>query len=403
MWRRSPPNLRKPSLDFSLTGLIYTCMMLFMGLAAINSQANLLFAVFGLMIGVMLVSWFFSRTVLRKVAIRRILPDSAVVGQTTALQYEFENRKRYWPSFSVMVGELDGVEAFTKPPQTYLLHAAAKTKANVFLQVVPKRRGLHHLDRYQLSTSFPFGFITRAVERRQSDSILVHPPLASVDRKLLSLCLSAELGGVRMRPRRGGDDEFYGIKEFRQGENPRWIYWRRSARTGSLVAKEMTQVSPPRLLVLVDTFIQHRTLDEHAAVEQTIAMAASLVSAALDQGLAVGVCVWSGHWSVINPSRGKRHARDLLATLARLALNTTQDRLSLLDHARQAIRPGTTAVLFTAHESEPNPADQARGQVVVVAADSDQARRWFRFADDVNWRRCIPPDQVPQGGADARP
>ena len=52
---------RKPALDFSLTGLVYCAMMMFMGLAAINSQANLLFGVFGLMIGILLVSGVISR------------------------------------------------------------------------------------------------------------------------------------------------------------------------------------------------------------------------------------------------------------------------------------------------------------------------------------------------------
>jgi uncharacterized protein (DUF58 family) len=401
MPRRSSSHLRKPSLDFSLTGLSYTCMMLFMGLAAINSQANLLFAVFGLMIGVLLVSWFFSHTILRKVRIRRILPDVVVVGQSAAIQYEFENRKRYWPSFSVMVGELQGEEAFTKPPQTYLLHAAAGTKASVFLQVVPKRRGIHHLDRYQLSTSFPFGFIKRAVERSQKDSILVYPPLARVDSKLLSMCLSAERSGARMRPRRGGDDEFYGVKEFRQGENPRWIYWRRSARTGTLVAKEMTHVSPPRLLILVDTFVSGRTPEERAAVERTIAMAASLVATALDQGLAVGLYVWSGDWLMISPSRGKRHARDMMAALARLPLNLVRDHLALQESARQALRTGTTAILFTPHDLEQSPVEQARGQCVLIAAGSEQARRWFHFPGTLDFSQCVPPDQVAEGGAHA--
>src|SRR3954471_6834312 len=92
-FRRSAKHLpsqpkKKPTLDFSVTGLIYTSMMLFMGLAAINSQANLLFGVFGLMIGVLLVSAFISRTVLRKLEIRRLFPDYAIVGQTASLQYE---------------------------------------------------------------------------------------------------------------------------------------------------------------------------------------------------------------------------------------------------------------------------------------------------------------------------
>ncbi|HEX2973604.1 MAG TPA: DUF58 domain-containing protein, partial [Tepidisphaeraceae bacterium] len=272
-----PAARKKPSLDFSMTGFTYTAMMLFMGIAAINSQANLLFGVFGLMIGVLLVSGMISRMVLRGLEIRRILPDPIIVGQSTTFQYEFRNRKRFWPSLSVTVGELDAAEAFAKQPQAYLLHVARKTQAVVPMEVIPTRRGLHLLDRYQLSTSFPFGFIRRAIGRQQKDSVLVYPPLAQVDPKLLALCLSAESSGSRMRPRRGGTDEFYGVKEFRQGENPRWIYWRRTARTGTLVAKEMTQIAPPRLLLVIDTFLTSRTPQEHAHVERAIAMAGSLI------------------------------------------------------------------------------------------------------------------------------
>src|SRR5207248_5372656 len=99
------PVRHRPSLDFSLTGLIYISMMLFMGLAAINSQANLLFGVFGLMIGVLLVSGVISRFVLRGLAMKRILPEHAIVGQPMTVAYEFTNAKRYWPSLSVTVAE----------------------------------------------------------------------------------------------------------------------------------------------------------------------------------------------------------------------------------------------------------------------------------------------------------
>src|SRR6185312_7005382 len=133
----------------------------------------------------------------------------------------------------------------------YMLHAAAHQTATVPIEVMPKRRGLHEMERYQVSTSFPFGFIKRAVERKQRDTMLVYPAIGQVDPRLLSACRSADTAGAHMRPRRGGQDEFYGVKEYRTGENPRLINWRRSARTGVLVAKEMTQVSPPRLLLLV--------------------------------------------------------------------------------------------------------------------------------------------------------
>src|SRR4051795_5108439 len=132
---------RRPSLDFSLTGLVYCSMMMFMGLAAINSQANLLFGVFGLMIGILLVSGIISRLVLRKLSVSRVLPDHGIVGAPMTISYHIENKKRFWPSLSVTVAELDGAESFMKQPQAYMLHAAGQMSAIVPAEVIPKRRG----------------------------------------------------------------------------------------------------------------------------------------------------------------------------------------------------------------------------------------------------------------------
>src|ERR1700746_3462404 len=85
---------RRPSLDFSLTGLVYCSMMMFMGLAAMNSQASLLFGVFGLMIGILLVAGVISKIVLRRLELHRLLPELAVVGQPTTVTYQFTNNKR---------------------------------------------------------------------------------------------------------------------------------------------------------------------------------------------------------------------------------------------------------------------------------------------------------------------
>ena len=384
---------RKPSLDFSLTGLIYTSMMLFMGLAAINSQANLLFGVFGLMIGVLLVSALISRMVLKKVEVRRLLPEFLVVGEPASLNYEFDNRKRFWPSLSVTIGEL-GPDSFTRQPQAYLLHAAAGTNATIPMLVVPKRRGLHRFEHFQLSTSFPFGFIKRALDRRHVDTLVIYPPLAEVDRRLIAMCLSAEQGSAQMKPRRGGADEFYGVKEYRQGENPRHIYWRRSARTGTIVSKEMSHVAPPRIIILVDTHLKDRTPESYAAVERTIAMAASLISRTIDEGLAVGLYVWSGDWTLLAPTKGKRHSHELLAVLARLPRNTSHDRRELIDSSMKLVPGGTTPILFTPHSLEQTIAERARGNWIVVPSDTGPLVQWFHFKPDINFQDVTPADQL---------
>src|SRR3954471_19469231 len=208
---------RRPALDFSVTGLVFIAMMLFMGLAAINSQANLLFGVFGLMIGILVVSYFISLLVVRRLSVRRVVPDHGVGGRPLTFNYEFHHDQRFWPSLSVCLSEIDGAEGFTKQPMCYMLHAAPGTSAVVPMEVLPKRRGLHHFEQFQLSTSFPFGFIKRAISVRQKDRVLVLPAMAHVDRRLLNQCRSAETSGATMRPKPGGQDEFYGVKEYRTG------------------------------------------------------------------------------------------------------------------------------------------------------------------------------------------
>jgi uncharacterized protein (DUF58 family) len=384
---------RKPSFDFSVTGLVYCSMMMFMGLAAINSQANLLFGVFGLMIGILLVSGTISKMVLRKLRIDRELPEHGIVGRRITLMYHIQNTKRFWPSLSVTVAELDGAEAFTKQPQAYMLHAAARHTAIVPAELTPKRRGLHNLDRHQIITSFPFGFIKRATERNRKDALLIYPAIAQVDSKVIQMCRSAETTGAQMRPRPGGSDEFYGVKDYRAGENPRWIYWRRSARTGSLVSREMTHVSPPRMMLLVDTHMSRRTPEAHAAVERVIAMAGSLASEALQQGLPVGLLVWSHGWTHLSANRGKRHRRDLLTVLARLPLNVTASQRDLLDESYRYQKAGTTLVLLSPHDVRLTLGESVRGAVVALSPDSPQADKWFKFDSNVDFTRCMPAEQ----------
>lgn len=380
------PTYRRPSLDFSLTGLVYCSMMMFMGLAAMNTQANLLFGVFGLMIGILIISVMISRIVLRKLKINRDLPAHAVVGESMTVYYQITNQKRRWPSLSVRLTELDSTGGFAKPPQCYLLHAAPTVTATVPVEILPTRRGLLELDHFQLSTSFPFGFIKRAVIDRRKDGICVFPALADLDPRVIALCRSADREGEASRPQPGGVDEFYGVREYRPGDNPRHIYWRRSARTGVLVSKDMTRMSPPRMVLLVDTYLPEPALPEQRArVERVIAMAASIAWTALEQELAVGLVAWSGKPVSLSPTRGKQQRDELLTVLARLPVNTTFDRTELLEHGEASMKSGVTLVVLTDKHFTPRNSDLGRGRTVVLAADSQAGRDWFRFRPEIDF------------------
>ena len=439
---RKPVEIRtRPSLDFSVTGLVYCAMLLFMGLAAINTQANLLFGVFGLMIGVLLISFVISRWVLRHLTVRRQLPDYAAVGSPVRITYEIDNRKRWWPTLSVTIAELDAPGAFDRQPHAYVMHAAAGMTAIVAAEVVPMRRGVHRLERYQVATSFPFGFIRRAMIRRQGDSILVHPAQGAVEPAAMTRFLSAESSGINQRPREGGADEFYGAREYRPGDPMRMIHWRRSARSaatrtpanpqGTLIVKQMTRVSPPRLLLLVDTFAPAFQLTDRdrgeeaelaarglvqqrlADVERNLATAASLLGAAVRNGLSVGVIAAGASgtpegWLEVMPERGKRHQRDLLSALAAIGRNRTHDVDELVARGLPQTTGDTTAVLITADRgAAPGDAGRygrlrgvrtggrsgvraGRGNLITLRTLPGELDRWVRFDPGLDFLSMIP-------------
>ncbi len=376
---------KKPSLDFSVTGLIYCTMMMFIGLAAINTQANLLFGVFGLMIGILLVSFVISGFVISRLKVERVLPDHAIVGRPTAVYYQVTNQKRFWPSLSVTVAEIDSVEAFSRQPTAYLLHCANGTTASVPAEVTPLRRGVFEFDNYQLSTSFPFGFVKRAVSRRQKDNIVILPAIGMMRRELMQRFRSAESVGQNVRPSRGGSDEFYGVKEYRSGENPRWIYWKRSARSSATVMREMTRVSPPKLLVMVDTRLADESVEAYVAVERAIAMGATVIDQAMEAGLPIGLVIWNGAWTTVTPNRGKRHRLDLLTQLAQLRPNTLHGVDGLLETARPLIKSDTTAVVISPGNMSISLGQTVRGGLVALSSGEEQYRRYFAFHDSIDF------------------
>lgn len=382
-----------PSIDVSFTALLYFVATLFIGLAAMNSQTNLLFGVFGLMIGVLLVAGYISRFALRRLRVRRAIPDHLVVGAFATVTYHVANAKRYWPSVSVSLGELDGCEAFTRQPYAYLLHVAAGLETVVSAELIPKRRGVHELNRYQVSTRFPFGFIKRAAIYSQKEKIVVFPALGQVDPNVLRLCQSAEKAGAPMRPRKGGQDEFYGIKEYRTGENPRWIYWKRSARTGVLVCREMSHVSPPRLLLVLDTFRDCESAHTSADVERAIAMAASLASSGLEQGHPIGLFVWSGDYVHIPAKTGKRQRREILTALSVLDANANRPLEDLLSAAVPVLETGTTLVVISPQTLHHHLLDRHHKEIISLSSTDANTSGWFLFARSVEFAHCMPTDQ----------
>lgn len=296
--------MTKGRLYLGPAGLVYAVVSLLLLGAAIFTQANLLFWGFGAMVGGMLASLLFSCWIMRGVRVERLTPSHGVVGEAMPLRYRVHNTNRKLPLFNLILHEAWGTrradlrafgrrrrsmfgrgETFIAPPgiagsqaanesggnlpagasleqdhtprlagrpHAWLLHVPPGKSAMVTASCYPLRRGVLELQRVVVTCTFPFGVVRRIIVHEQCEHVIVYPALFRMQRELLPKLAVENATGHMQQSKAGGHDEFFGLRPYRVGDSPRVIHWKHSARMGELISKEMTQSSPPRIMMLLD-------------------------------------------------------------------------------------------------------------------------------------------------------
>jgi uncharacterized protein (DUF58 family) len=178
--------------------------------------------------------------------------------------------------------------------------------------------------------------------------LLVYPALIAVPANLLRGFASQHGRGLhKWRSRRG---EFFGLREFRQGDDPRDIHWRTSARRGAPFVRELEEDEGQEVCLVLDN--GHNgdspgtavplTPGEDAAFEAMVSLAASLACELLARGYRVGLCA---RGEEITPEGGQAQATRLLRFLALVA--PVSNDVPLRDSARTGatirLHPGRAA------------------------------------------------------------
>lgn len=168
--------------EFTVGGAVMLGLVMIVGFSAWNSGNNLLFLVLSFLAASMVVGFFAGSISLKKLDVRMRFPETIFAGQETPILVSLQNRKRLFPSFSV-VAEVRGREReeslvlndlkkivpewlakrFVRAPivrrtLSYFVYIprnrSTETKSN---HIFP-HRGRFIIKDFELSTKFPFGF-----------------------------------------------------------------------------------------------------------------------------------------------------------------------------------------------------------------------------------------------------
>ncbi len=317
-----------------LGGAAYIAVTILLGVASAYRPNNLLVWTFSAMLAGVIASGVISGGMLVRLAVVRLDPRPGRVGEPMALRYLVRHRARWWPLFDLTIEEArvagaHGWNAAGASSPAWLLHAAPGESAHVEGLFIPQRRGRFRFESIHASSSFPFGLLRKIVVFRQPTEFLVFPPVRTLRPGVLRSLAPHGMGGVRTSREPGPGEDFLGVREYRPGDSPRQIAWRRRAGLDELATIERSTPSPPRLRVVMDLSRPTAALRvaEGAArsarelEEDAITLAASLLAAADREGYEYALDLVGVEAPRTPLRRGHWHLQRLMAVLAGIDLD----------------------------------------------------------------------------------
>jgi uncharacterized protein (DUF58 family) len=316
-------------------------------IVAMASGRNGPFLVLAMLLALLLVSFWSSGRNLRRLEVEREIPARVRAGEEFTVHLRITNRRRFTPALALRIQDA--------------LHPVAVVAGSIPLPVVPprssvsvtfpariRRRGAYRITNAMLVTRFPFGLLERRALRRHPSEILVTPREIAQDVDLEPGRRARQRPMGRRGARRAGTEEFLGLREYRPGDNPRWIAWKSTARQGRLMVRELDRPRRRRVVVLLDTDVGPLPAWARGkALEWGVGVAAGLATR-LRQHSRAGVFAAFEPRPFVQSGIGTPNGhRLLLETLSVLRAAPGRRPVELLDLLDREVLRGSTVVLIS--------------------------------------------------------
>jgi uncharacterized protein (DUF58 family) len=285
--------LRPPRrLRFTREGRMVVLIALGVGFGAINTGNNLLYLLLAWLVSFIIASGFLSEATMRGLAVRRRPPPRVFAGQPFLMEISVENQKPKLASFSIEIEDLVAARPLDK--KCYFLKIPPGRTQRTAYRHTFSRRGLYVFDGFRVATKFPFGLFRKSRDALATGEVLVYPQLVAVARP----APRTESAGDATASRLGRRGDFYGLREYRHGDDRRDVHWKSSARTGRMLVREYEDELNRKVAIAIDNALPAAVLaaiddganpPEADALERAISLGASLAVAYIEAGWSVAV------------------------------------------------------------------------------------------------------------------
>ncbi len=210
----------------------------------------------------------------------------------------------------------DVPDEFTAVPRDFELIVPPLRRAVLAYEAVPKRRGTYAFERVDALIASRMGFWRRQVAWPLSTQVRVYPDIHQIARyTMLARRDRLSTLGLRKTRRLGTDNEFERLRDYIEGDDPRHVDWRATARRRKLTCRAFQQNQSQRIIFLIDCgrLMAGDTGDGLSPLDHAFNAMLLLAHVALIRGDQVGLLAFSDRVrAYVAPEGGPRRIRRLV-------------------------------------------------------------------------------------------
>lgn len=337
---------RLPKIRLLPGGHVVIAVTILLGVLAVHSGLNVLHALVAGLLAFQVVAGLRSFLVLKDLEVEAIPRSRVDAGESVPMTVTIRNRKRRLAAVSLEVDlEVTGRGGMEAGP-AWIGRIPARGEATVAIPLAGTRRGAVRLVALTVTTSWPCDLFRRLYRYPLDAEALVRPRRV-VARPPERPGEEDADGRVRVAAR--GDGEFRSLREWREGDPPRAIHWRTSARLGKTMVREHESQKPaPWVVVWAPAAAQGDDPAGNSALDEEAEIVAAILRRALAKGRRAELRLAGADRPI--PVEGRRGLESALDALARFEpTDASPPRApcrgqAFLVGARAAPPPGSLAV-----------------------------------------------------------
>jgi len=285
--------------------------------SALHTGVNLIYLTFSVLASALLLSCALAAIAGARASAERSMPKEVVAGERFRVRVSLRNTSSWMPIYCLSVDHQWPGGLICEFRKHLALRMRPNRDLSFHFPAIASRRGWYDLANCSFGTGFPFGFFERRGQASGPGGRMLALPRLGRLKWRWSEHGAGKSTAMKRNLSPSHIEDFYGIREYRPGDNPSWIHWKMTARHQKPMVRELGSYQRERvLLALCAVRPKEAGPDEKEDLEKAISFAATLAQDICRSNNQIGFVAFAKEPAYRPPSSGTAHFHEIWRALA---------------------------------------------------------------------------------------